>query len=420
MMIKCVAYGYVTKKKFAIVVGSTQMVDRIDDLLEIGVSLYPCDAFTLDELVEAAMQDGVWTLCAKHFQEEFVDLNLQEGQMEATSVNLATPSDRQKLVERKAYYAGSSARWTFKRDTKDVKSSINYHVQKVQSSDELKKGDLGAMSSPAVNHLMVPVKGRSDYTIVSPYALNVLLLNGASPKLSFQVAHELFKNEPAALGWLIEVEYISDVKAQHEVLFGAKPFPEALTDEQVNKVKQGVRVEPDAFNQGALDLLQVTKKRVDWKVVHVITMTQVTKQVKAKSYDAELILKTAVKIASKLDLDPSRLGIRIITQMPRTVIDDRSDFDPTVTALKKCGMEDYKQTIEHLAPKPWKKAFKKVAENFSLKHGGNKETLETVSKSNCILCTDLARVCEITSFGESIELTFDFNTGWRHCMTRKR
>ena len=227
---------------------------------------------------------------------------------------------------------------------------------------------------------MVPIVGQKNaYSIVSRYALDALLA-GPSPKLQFQQAHQVLKNKPQAIGWLVESEYISTLKRKGITIL-KRPFPYGLTEDDVRAVKQGALLEPEASNQPAFDLIQLTNESVGCgKDVVTITMTQVSKQIKGKEFNAELILKEVVKFAAKFDLDASLLGIRIIPQIPESVLPDTSAFEPTVTPLKTRVKEDYNQTIRALAPKKLtiKADFERVAEKFQLQHDNNAMTLATL------------------------------------------
>ena len=233
------------------------------------------------------------------------------------------------------------------------------------------------MRSPAVNHLN---DFKNAYTIVSRYALDAFLA-GPSPTLSFQQAHQILQGKPQAIGWLI-----SNVK-RSGITIRKMQFPSGLTEDDVRAVEQGVVVEPVASTQPAFDLIQLTNESVGGNAIRMMTMTQVSKQIQGKEVKAELILKAVVKFAAKLKLDPALLGIRIIPQIPESVLPDKRAFEPTVTPLTNCGKEDYKQTILSLEPKKDQKIiedFKDVAEKFQLQHDDSALTLATLYNATVI------------------------------------
>ena len=364
------------------------MIDSDHEVARIKVEPRIYEPFTLDELVAAAKLSEIWKSCAQNFQEEFNDLE-SDGEMEGPSVKEATPSDIKKLVGRKSYYAGTSARWMFQYDTAYVRNAIGRHVLRVTNVNDLANGAVGAMNNIGVNHLMAPTAdpdypGFAKYRIVSQYALDVLMKLVPFQRLGFESAYAIFNNdEPQATGWLVELDYVSQVKTTSEVLLGKKTFPDKLTQEEVDKVKfNRTFVEPEASNQAAFDLMQVIEAEGGVPMeepIRIIQMTQVTTQKEDKPYNATKILKDVVKVAAKLKLSPSRLAIRVITMMPRSVLPDKTAFKPNVTALELVyGEEDYNATIMELAPKSRENAFREVAEDFDLQNISGAMTLATL------------------------------------------
>jgi len=376
---KNAAYRYALTGALVIVVGSTQMSDSYHEMrLQYLMERRVYNAFIVDDVVAAAKVPAIWKSHCENFKEEFGYLKAN-GEMMGSSVNDATQSDIEKLVDRKAYFAGSSARWHLDFDTKSLKLDIDDHVSKIANVDDLAKGVVGAMSAPAVNHLMTPIVGtKNAYTIVSQYALDALL-EGPNPVMSFQMAHQILQGKPQAIGWLIEREYVSMVKRRGTpMVLGKMPFPYALTADDVKRMKAGVLVEPAASNQPAFDLIQLKKERIGEKDVVRITMTQVSKQIEGKKFNANLILDQIVKLVAKLELDPSLLSLRVIPMLPESVLPGKV-FKPKPTALPLVSsQENYTETILSIAPDVHIKDFSSVAKTFKLQHDGTEMTLETL------------------------------------------
>jgi hypothetical protein len=117
------------------------------------------------------------------------------------------------LIEKKFYFAGSSARWMFSMHADKVKHHIDELVKRISNLDSLKNFLTGQNNSLVPHHLTITKSdGTRDFT--SPYVLTCITNNLLNLAPDFKTNYELarFFGDGGLNGVLFEEDFISQCK----------------------------------------------------------------------------------------------------------------------------------------------------------------------------------------------------------------
>lgn len=121
-------------------------------------------------------------------------------------VNQATAVDRDEVLSKKYYFAGSCARFMFAKTFDQVKNKINDMIRKISDPNAHMRLLCGDKPNQSTNGLVVRRQANSNLFYVSKYAAMQL-----SDKCSHQVFSMLYEtsnrlDNPTFKGWVLEME----------------------------------------------------------------------------------------------------------------------------------------------------------------------------------------------------------------------
>ena len=122
--------------------------------------------------------------------------------------------DAKRLVNKRFYYAGASARWMFEYDLEGIKREIKYYIAKVNNYSSLMAVVTGT-TDDSLNHLIMNIqnKDRNNIFFVSQCALDLCLQqwnHGTDIQYAYFLARK-HKN-PMFTGWVVRFDFIDQIR----------------------------------------------------------------------------------------------------------------------------------------------------------------------------------------------------------------
>jgi hypothetical protein len=129
-----------------------------------------------------------------------------EGLQQTAQASPAGDIRKKDLLQRKFFLAGCSARFFFGFNISVATRELDKHLQMVDDFKSYVEGNTGQKVHRVINHLF----GNFDtYTcIVSEYALRYTTIRSDCGFLNYLLSHDVVKKNPAAKGWVVELNVL--------------------------------------------------------------------------------------------------------------------------------------------------------------------------------------------------------------------
>jgi hypothetical protein len=252
---------------------------------------------------------------------------------------------RKKLISRKCYYSGNSARWTLGTSISDVIKRIRYYIRGVPYCIGMLNGYVGEATEDYVYQLMHQYYGWRFF--LSEHISREVLRRGGAEAV--RLAYNIIKlvNKPSLTDWVLVSDFISQVRLakgkQLKIVGDSWDVSEVIQDCDLDSTEflqsisdqlvTGCWILPEKWNPGSYDLVRITcvdtlsdDGNMGKFVIHFIQV--------AKSSGNTIDLKHFEAFANCLmdALDCEIAGVEIIVMTP-----DNDDFDVVSLMIKSTG-----------------------------------------------------------------------------------
>eukprot|EP00471_Norrisiella_sphaerica_P001679 CAMPEP_0184485414 /NCGR_PEP_ID=MMETSP0113_2-20130426/7028_1 /TAXON_ID=91329 /ORGANISM="Norrisiella sphaerica, Strain BC52" /LENGTH=630 /DNA_ID=CAMNT_0026866849 /DNA_START=111 /DNA_END=2001 /DNA_ORIENTATION=- len=269
-------------------------------------------------------------------------------------------------VLRKYYYAGHSARWMFARTIDEVVSEIESKMESVQNESDLFGLKGGERAREAVNHLFAVVEGHGGKkvrTFTSEHVVKQVAwkLGSEVVKYAYNVAATL--RNPSFDGWVVEMDFLNQVKLAHEKqnefkvtnkegrdekwavkhvvrFMGDENLKDSLELKNLQEEFKNTRelktnnhfwLVPTKWNQGAFDAIYICTmgKRL------VVTFIQVTNSSK-HSLKMHIMRRTSEALGDMFEIG----GVRVVAIQPASARHREFKFEKPEGTLRNFAVGD--------------------------------------------------------------------------------
>ena len=255
---------------------------------------FRCFPWRLEDYNQLCSYDLFWN---KIGQDVFID----SAEEEKTSV----VEHRLKMIHRKFFYAGHSARWMFRHAESTLSDTVEAYASKVKDIEKYLFGVIWDKTDDVVNHILMEFNENS-YVVVSFYAAKILALIArdcseiaAFIRLSafavndarmMEIAYEvhirnLLKN---STGSSLEVK--DKESRKHEWTVSSVTYYKSLSDLvlQRSNISFGDWIFPVSFMQGGFDMFQIFGAE-DWYKVRFVQVTIAEKHSFKEDYFVDVL-----------------------------------------------------------------------------------------------------------------------------------
>ena len=193
--------------------------------------------------------------------------NLKEDDAETVSF-----SNREYLIDRKFYYAGSCAHWFFSFKLNRFPEVVDEAINRVESYESFYKGDCGPATNATVHHLQSVFSAGKKHGIVSEYAAVTLFFKVQLTQVRQFLSCPDVKKNPAFEGWVRELEFLVhlrttagcegskklSVKDKDGVTeeWTVQGYTENFDPDNITQLPTKEWLIPRKWNQGAYDFIQ--------------------------------------------------------------------------------------------------------------------------------------------------------------------
>jgi hypothetical protein len=148
--------------------------------------------------------------------DEYISAYQSPGFADSIPANILTVGveneDQTSALNNKYVYAGGSARWMFGFPLADVRTDINFYIQKISAiSNWFKDGFVGIRSDTSVSHLFSVNKDGKGF-IVSEYVGRRLSEYCEASFFAQARLSDLCKRNPTFDGWIFEADFLYQVR----------------------------------------------------------------------------------------------------------------------------------------------------------------------------------------------------------------